>query len=75
MMRASPGDRGLGELLEKFDLEVRVDYDPGNFSYNANSDVPFLAGARMKEGRHSVEITAADPQNPTATKRWIFRVE
>ena len=64
MMRASPGDRGLGELLEKSDLEVRVDYDPGSFSYNANSGALSLAGGRMEEGRRSVEITAADPSDP-----------
>ena len=29
----------------------------------------------MKDGRHSVEITAADSQNLTTTKRWTFRVE
>ncbi len=65
----------LQELLAKSDLEVSVDGDPrGNFSYNANSGALSLAGGRMKEGRHSVEITATDPQNLSTTKSWTFRV-
>ena len=70
----------LQELLKKADhLEVSVDNDPrSRFSYNANSGALSLPGGRMEEGRHSVEITAADPsdpQAPAATKRWTFRVQ
>jgi hypothetical protein len=70
----------LQGLLEKADhLEVRVDNAiRRNFSYNANSGALSLPGGRMEEGRHSVEITAADPSDPQApatTKRWTFRVQ
>ena len=72
-IRASVVD--LQELLGRSDLEVRVDNVLRNFSYKANSGTLSLPGSRMKEGRHSVEITAADPQNPATTKRWTFRME
>jgi hypothetical protein len=70
----------LQGLLEKADhLEVSVDNDPrSRFSYNANSGALSLPGGRMEEGRHSVEITAADPPDPQApatTKRWTFGVQ
>ncbi len=69
----------LQGLLERADLEVRVDNTiKRNFSYKANSGALSLPGGRMEEGRHSVEVTAADPSDPQApatTKRWTFRVQ
>ncbi len=62
--------------LAQDDPTVRVHGDPrGSFSYDPNSGILSLAGGRMEEGRHSVRITAADPQNLTASKGWTFRGE
>ena len=66
----------LQGLLNKRNVTVSVDGDPrSRFSYNAASGALSFAGGRMEEGRHSVRITATDPQNLTASKGWAFRVE
>lgn len=64
----------LQEMLPKPDVDFFVDGVPRtNFSYNANSGALSFTSA-MKEGRHSVKITATDPQGNRTTRAWTFRV-
>jgi hypothetical protein len=64
----------LQEMLPKPDVDLFVDgVSRRNFSYNANSGTLSFTGA-MKEGRHSVRITATDPQANRTTRAWTFRV-
>ena len=65
----------LQELLRKSDVELSVDGAPRtNFSYNANSGALSFTDA-MKEGRHSVKITATDPQGAKTSRNWAFQVD
>ena len=65
----------LQETLRKSDVELSVDGAPRtNFSYNANSGALSFTDA-MKEGRHSVKITATDPQGAKTSRNWAFQVD
>ena len=65
----------LQEVIARDDVRLLVDDKrKTNFSYNPSSGALSLADGRMREGRHSVEITAADPQGATSSRSWTFRV-
>ena len=65
----------LQEVLLKSGVDLLVNGAPRtNFSYNANSGTLSYTAGTMKEGRHSVKITATDPQGAKTSRNWTFRV-
>jgi len=65
----------LQQMIQKEDVRLFVD---GNrkrgFSYNTRSGTLSFTSGPMREGVHSVEITATDPRDARTSKNWTFRV-
>jgi hypothetical protein len=63
-------------MMPKTAVQLSVDgARKANFTYNPNSGALSFTSGPLGEGRHTVRVTATDPQGATTSRSWSFRVE
>ena len=74
-LQGALSDDGATKLADKGAVRLFVDGNRRfNFTYDGRSGALVLADGPAREGRHTVRVTATDPQGATASKSWSFRI-